>query len=150
METSEILVLFLSSSVIGAVVSSLKDIVLAKLNRKAAVEDRKTHQEDRSIKNSNRVEALEAKLDSFIEEFRQYVQDHGEISKGIIRSNKLILQGKIEYLAVKFINDGKITLDHHKMIHEMWHEYHYTWKGNGDLNFLMSKVDELEIIYPEE
>lgn len=150
MDTSEILVLFLSSSVIGAIVSSVKDIVLAKLSRKAVVEDREDSQNDRLDKDSKRIDALEKKLDSFIEEFRTYVQEHGEISKGIIRSNKLILQGKIEYLATKFIKEGEITIDQRKMIHEMWHEYHYTWKGNGDLDFLLSEVDKLKVKYPEK
>lgn len=67
------------------------------------------------------------------------------LHENIVKSNKLIMREKIRRLALDALERGYIYVDEHSLLHAMWNEYHDSWKGNGDLNIYMSKVDKLPI-----
>lgn len=140
-----IITCILSSTLATAIVTSSKEIILAKMKRKEVVEDKKEAKQDLTAELLAKYDAQHEEIVQLRKDFQNYVQGHEEISKGIIRSNKLIMQGKIEYLCQKYIAEGEISHEHRKLIHEMWNEYHYTWNGNGDLNLLMEALDSLPL-----
>ena len=145
MDLSTIIVCVLSSTVAAALVNSTKDLIIFSRNRQDNIDEKREEKEDKILLLEERMKSTEEKLAKLSESVLAYMEEQNDITKSLIRSEKLIMQGKIEYLATKFIHEGAITLEHRKLIHEMWHEYHYTWNGNGDLNLLMEAVDELPL-----
>lgn len=60
---------------------------------------------------------------------------------------RLLLQDRIEWLCIKFINAGEIKWNDLKWLRQA-HACYKTLKGNGDLDELFETVEQLKIIYP--
>lgn len=58
---------------------------------------------------------------------------------------KLLLADKIQYLGLKYIEEGEITFSNRKILNEMHSVYHNGLDGNGDFNELMKEWNELPI-----
>lgn len=58
---------------------------------------------------------------------------------------KLLLADKLQYLGLKFIDEGEITFTNCKMLNEMHSAYHNGLGGNGDFDGLMKEVNELQL-----
>lgn len=58
---------------------------------------------------------------------------------------KLLLADKIQYLGLKYIEEGEITFSNRKMLNEMHSTYHNGLGGNGDFDGLMKEVNELPL-----
>ena len=58
---------------------------------------------------------------------------------------KLLLADKLQYLGLKFVNEGEITFTNRKMLNEMHSTYHNGLGGNGDFDGLMKEVNELPL-----
>lgn len=59
---------------------------------------------------------------------------------------RLLLQDKVEYLAIKAIKSGEITYSKLKFLRASYHAYK-AMQGNGDLESLMEDVENLPIKY---
>ena len=58
---------------------------------------------------------------------------------------KLLLADKIQYLGLKYIEEGEITFSNRKMLNEMHSTYHNGLGGNGDFDGLMKEVNDLPL-----
>lgn len=58
---------------------------------------------------------------------------------------KLLLADKIQYLGLRYIEEGEITFSNRKMLNEMHSVYHNGLDGNGDFDELMKEWNELPI-----
>lgn len=58
---------------------------------------------------------------------------------------KLLLADKLQYLGLKFIDEGEITFTNRKMLNEMHSAYHNGLGGNGDFDGLMKEVNDLPL-----
>lgn len=58
---------------------------------------------------------------------------------------KLLLADKIQYLGLKYIEEGEITFSNRKILNEMHSVYHNGLDGNGDFDELMKEWNELPI-----
>ena len=58
---------------------------------------------------------------------------------------KLLLADKIQYLGLKYIEEGEITFSNRKMLNDMHSTYHNGLDGNGDFDGLMKEVNELPL-----
>lgn len=63
---------------------------------------------------------------------------------------RLLLQDKIEYLGMKYIEAGEIRYDQLKYLNAAHSCYHSQLHGNGDLDALMEDVRDLPVIYPKQ
>lgn len=58
---------------------------------------------------------------------------------------KLLLADKIQYLGLKYIEEGEITFSNRKILNEMHSVYHNGLDGNGNFDELMKEWNELPI-----
>lgn len=128
-----IITCILSSTVAAAVVTSIKELVIWFLNRKAKLADDSAANQSENLETIltglvDSVKALETKLNLSLE------------------NDKIILKDKIKYLILKYVDIGEITLDEKQAIQHMWHIYHYDLKGNGDLNDFMEMLEDITIV----
>lgn len=145
MDLEIIITCILSSTVAAAAVGAIKDIIIWRTNRKdSAAKEVKTELND-NAKQDERISIVEAGLQSINETLTNSLIQQQELYEAIIRTNKLILRDRIKVLATKCLKDGQITYEDRKLVHDMWDEYHQSWGGNGDLNLLLTNVDNLPL-----
>lgn len=93
--------------------------------------------------------ALINQVGSYISDRRKrkdVVEDKAEDKDAALRQGvKLLLADKLQYLGLKYIEDGEITFTNKKMLNEMHSAYHNGLGGNGDFDGLMKEVNELPI-----
>ena len=112
--------LIIASGIIGLVFTFGQQLIMWKLNRKAAKEDRaQTHIEER-------INALEEKVDS--------------LSIG----QKSILHDRIKWLGMGYIAARAIDIDDRRDLIEMHRAYHANG-GNGNLDRLLEEVEKLPL-----
>lgn len=145
MELETLVICILSSTVAAAVVNAVKDIFLARSKRKDDIEDREDDDHKKLMQYIEKQEQTDQRVNELIEEVHKYMLDNGELMQNIIKSNKLIMLDRIKHIALGYIRAGKISYEDRKLLHNMWDEYHNAWNGNGDLNLIMSDVDELPL-----
>lgn len=140
MNSETVMICLLSSTLAATVVTSLKELVLWILNRKAKVAD--DNKEDK-----------EAELKELLEEYRKSLRSINKTISDLetklslsLENDKIILKDKIKYLILKYAEFGEITLDEKQAINHMWHIYHYDLKGNGDLDDFMSMLEEIKVV----
>ena len=74
------------------------------------------------------------------------VEDRTEDKDAALKQGiKLLLADKIQYLGLKYIEEGEITFSNRKMLNDMHSTYHNGLGGNGDYDGLMKEVNELPI-----
>lgn len=135
-----IIVCILSSTVAATIVTSIKELILWRLNRKAKIEDNSQESQNAELKQilSDHQESLE-KLVKSIEDLEK------KLSLSL-ENDKIILKDKIKYLILKYADVGEITLDEKQAINHMWHIYHFDLHGNGDLDDLMEMLESIKIV----
>ena len=135
-----IIVCILSSTVAATIVTSIKELILWRLNRKAKIEDNSQENQNAELKQilSDHQESLE-KLVKSIEDLEK------KLSLSL-ENDKIILKDKIKYLILKYADVGEITLDEKQAINHMWHIYHFDLNGNGDLDDLMEMLESIKIV----
>jgi len=65
--------------------------------------------------------------------------------KAVMDGQRYILLDRIRHLGLSYLSRGEITFDERRLLHQMHSVYHESLHGNGDLNELMSEVDELPL-----
>lgn len=74
------------------------------------------------------------------------VEDKTEDKDAALKQGmKLLLADKLQYLGLKYIEEGEITFSNRKMLNDMHSTYHNGLGGNGDFDGLMKEVNELPI-----
>lgn len=142
MELETIIVCILSSTLAATVVTSIKELVLWKLNRKAKLEDDGNAQEDTN-------EELKRILNDHQECLEKVAKSIGDLERKLnlsLENDKIILKDKIKYLVLKYVEVGEITLDEKQAINHMWHIYHFDLQGNGDLDDFMEMLENIKIV----
>lgn len=145
MEFETLIVCILSSTLASAVVTSAKDIFLARRKRKDDKEDKEDNRNEKMIKYIERQSTTDKKVEELVEEVHRYISDNNILMSNIVKSNKLIMLDRIKHIAQGCIKSGEITYEDRKLLHDMWDEYHNAWHGNGDLNLIMEIIDELPL-----
>lgn len=74
------------------------------------------------------------------------VEDKAEDKDAALKQGiKLLLADKIQYLGLRYIEEGEVTFSNKKMLNEMHSVYHSGLGGNGDYDDLMEEFNELPI-----
>lgn len=73
---------------------------------------------------------------------KQMSQKIDAIAKGVM----LLELDKIKYLGLRYIREEGITYEDRALLHKMHENYHNELGGNGDLDQIMSDVDDLPLI----
>lgn len=140
MELETIIVCILSSTLAATIVTSIKELILWRLNRKAKVEDNSQESQHTELK-----KILEDHQ-TCLEKVVKSVEDLEKKLSLSLENDKIILKDKIKYLVLKYVEIGEITLDEKQAINHMWSIYHYDLKGNGDLDDFMEMLEEIKIV----
>ena len=93
--------------------------------------------------------ALITQVGNYISERRKRkdaVEDRTEDKDAALKQGiKLLLADKIQYLGLRYIEEGEVTFSNKKMLNEMHSVYHSGLGGNGDFDDLMEEFNELPI-----
>ena len=74
------------------------------------------------------------------------VEDKTEDKDAALKQGiKLLLADKIQYLGLRYIEEGEVTFSNKKMLNEMHSVYHNGLGGNGDYDDLMEEFNELPL-----
>lgn len=84
----------------------------------------------------------ERKIERKDERQQQMSKKIDAIAKGVM----LLELDKIKYLGLRFIREDGITYEDRALLHKMHENYHKELGGNGDLDQIMSDVDDLPLI----
>lgn len=149
MNFETIVTCFLSGAAAAALITGVKEIILWKLNRNAAVEDR---EEAREELEEDTATALEHHIDDanhkneeileMLKELKESLETH--ISSDIIIERALYKQ-TIRNLCIEYINAGEIDIDDKKILIELHDVYHNELNGNGYFTELMKTVNKLPV-----
>lgn len=144
-----ILTCALSSAAVAALITGAKEIILWKLNRKAAVEDREEAKEEQAEDTASALEHHIEDADQKNEEILEMLRElkgalESHISSDIIIERALYKQA-IRNLCIEYINAGEIDIDDKKILIELHDVYHYELNGNGYFSELMKTVNSLPV-----
>ena len=93
--------------------------------------------------------ALITQIGNYISERRKRKdskEDTEDTKDAAVRQGmKLLLADKLQYLGLKYIEEGEITFSSRKMLNEMHSTYHNGLDGNGDFDGLMKEVNDLPL-----
>lgn len=93
--------------------------------------------------------ALITQVGNYISDCRKRkdaVEDKAEDKDAALKQGiKLLLADKIQYLGLRYIEEGEIAFTNRKMLNEMHSVYHNGLGGNGDFDDLMEELNELPI-----
>lgn len=93
--------------------------------------------------------ALITQVGNYISDRRKrkdVVEDRTEDKDAALKQGiKLLLADKIQYLGLRYIEEGEVTFSNKKMLNEMHSVYHNGLGGNGDFDDLMEEFNELPI-----
>lgn len=93
--------------------------------------------------------ALINQVGNYISERRKRkdaVEDKAEDKDAALKQGiKLLLADKIQYLGLRYIEEGEVTFSNKKMLNEMHSVYHSGLDGNGDYDDLMEEFNELPL-----
>ena len=74
------------------------------------------------------------------------VEDRTEDKDAALKQGiKLLLADKIQYLGLRYIEEGEVTFSNKKMLNEMHSVFHNGLGGNGDYDDLMEEFNELPL-----
>lgn len=126
----EVILAIVGGSCGAAIVAGIFGIIMWRLNRKAAREDRKEARSDASCADRGRE----------IQELRDEV-------KVLILADRTLLYDRIKHLAKSYIARGWVTLEELEDLNRMHEVYHDPDKlgGNGFLDGLMKNVRSLPL-----
>lgn len=93
--------------------------------------------------------ALITQVGNYISDRRKrkdVVEDRTEDKDAALKQGiKLLLADKIQYLGLRYIEEGEVTFSNKKMLNEMHSVYHNGLGGNGDYDDLMEEFNELPL-----
>nr|DAH21082.1 MAG TPA: holin protein [Caudoviricetes sp.] len=93
--------------------------------------------------------ALITQIGNYISDRRKRkdaVEDRTEDKDAALKQGiKLLLADKIQYLGLRYIEEGEVTFSNKKMLNEMHSVYHNGLGGNGDYDDLMEEFNELPL-----
>lgn len=118
----------LTGAASAAVIKLVDNIIQWKLARKAKQEDKEEEMQ------KNVCKANQLKIDKLEESVQ-----------ATITGQRFILLDRLRYLGLAYLQRGEISFDERRLLHQMHDVYHDTLHGNGDLDELMSEVDELPL-----
>ncbi len=102
-----------------------------------------------AILSGSALSALITQIGSYLSDRRKRKdskEDSEDAKDAALRQGmKLLLADKIQYLGLKYIEEGEITFSNRKMLNEMHSVYHNGLDGNGDFDELMKEWNELPI-----
>ena len=77
---------------------------------------------------------------------KDIVEDKADDKDAALKQGiKLLLADKIQYLGLRYIEEGEVTFSNKKMLNEMHSVYHNGLGGNGDYDDLMEEFNELPL-----
>lgn len=123
----QILGWIISGGVAAAFIKILDNIIVWKLNRKAAQADKAAQDEDKKAQEKE-------------EEFEAMKSSVRDLAVG----QKVILHDRIKYLGRGYLRSGEVDLDDRHDLIEM-HEAYHSLGGNGNLDALMEEILELPL-----
>ena len=135
----------LSSTLAAAIVTAIKDLLLAKRKRKETLEDRDEEKKANVSQYLAHQHLTDEKLETLIKEVHEYISSNNALMNNIVSTNRLILRDRIKFIATSDLKKGRISYEDRKLLHDMWDEYHNDWHGNGDLDLVMRDIDELPL-----
>ena len=133
----------LTSSVIVSFISLIGSVMLYKMNRKAALEDR--HDE---IKQN--VEALQLSMNVISEDYNRLNNKLENLTTMILdlkESQRILMHSEILTKIKRAMKEGHITLEERNTIISMHDTYHNKLGGNGQLDAAMKDLMEIEAVY---
>lgn len=93
--------------------------------------------------------ALITQVGNYISDRRKrkdVVEDRTEDKDAALKQGiKLLLADKIQYLGLRYIEEGEVTFSNKKMLNEMHSVFHNGLGGNGDYDDLMEEFNELPL-----
>lgn len=145
-----IMTCILSSTLVATLITAIKEVILWVLSRRAKVADdeREDSKEDYKSELSNLSKSIQTqneKYDELLEKLSEHITLLETSLNKLTISNKLLLKDRIEYIALSYIEKGKISYSARKNLHDLWDVYHYEFGGNGDLDDIMSRIDHLPL-----
>lgn len=84
-------------------------------------------------------------LTTVINRIFNYLDKRAELKSGVTHGVRLILKDRLRFLCTRYIEQGWIYEDELEDLISMHSCYHDTLKGNGYLDSLMHRVQNLEI-----
>ena len=123
-----VLLTILGGAVGAGIVSGIFGVIMWKLNRKAA-------KEDRADENAKKAESAR---DKEMQEVKQAIAS-------LIVANRTILYDRIKHLGNSYLRRGSVSSEELADLIEMHRVYHDELKGNGFLDTLMEKVKALPV-----
>lgn len=123
----QILGWIISGGVAAAIIKILDNVILWKLNRKAAKADKAAQDEDKK--------ALEKE---------QEFEDMKSSVRFLATGQKVILCDRIKHLGRSYLKAGEVDLSDRQDLIEM-HEAYHGLGGNGNLNALMEEILDLPL-----
>lgn len=135
----EILGYLLTGAAAAAVIKLIDNVVQWRLNRKAQKEDRAEAKKEKAA------EKAEEKQELVCQANQLRIDELEDTVNAIATGQRFILLDRIRYLGLSYISKGEISFDERRLLHQMHGVYHHELKGNGDLDELMSEVDELPL-----
>jgi len=118
MDTDLLITCMLSSTLAATVITSIKELVLWILNRRAKVDD-----DNKEGKETEIIDILR-EHQKCIETLSNTITDMQKQIALSVENDKIILKDKIRYLVLKYSEYEEITLDEKQAIQHMWHIYH--------------------------
>ncbi len=102
-----------------------------------------------AILSGSALSALITQIGSYLSDRRKRKdskEDSEDAKDAALRQGmKLLLADKIQYLGLRYIEEGEVTFSNKKMLNEMHSVYHNGLGGNGDYDVLMKEVNELQL-----
>ena len=102
-----------------------------------------------AILSGSALSALITQIGSYLSDRRKRKdskEDSEDAKDAALRQGmKLLLADKLQYLGLKYIEEGEITFSNRKMLNEMHSTYHNGLGGNGDFDGLMKEVNDLPL-----
>lgn len=124
----EIIGYLLTGAASAAIIKLIDNCIQWHLNRKAKKEDKaEADAESQEKAEEERLDKIEQNIASVME------------------GQRYILLDRIRFLGLAYLQRGGISFDERRHLHQMHSVYHNKLNGNGDLDELMSEVDELPL-----
>lgn len=137
-----------SSTVIVAVITSIKDLILWVLNRKAKKSDDADGENSKLTKLEEKVDSITETLEDQNKADEKLAETLDKLAVSIdisLSSSQLLMKDKIKQLTLKYLARGSVSYSEREDVHKMWEMYHYKLNGNGDLNQLMQDLNNLPL-----
>lgn len=137
-----------SSTVIVAVITTIKDLILWGLNRKAKKSDDADGENSKLTKLEEKVDSITETLEDQNKADEKLAETLDKLAVSIdisLSSSQLLMKDKIKQLTLKYLARGSVSYSEREDVHKMWEMYHYKLNGNGDLNQLMQDLNNLPL-----